>query len=104
MVIASDKPDSEAVLVEEENADPDEELAQIELSVNAVKGLAEPRTLKLMGPVSKHPVIVLIDCGPTHNGISSKLVRALQVEFLETKNYGVMIGNGQKLPGGGICR
>ena len=48
----------------------------VELSINSV-GLSNPGTMK---------VIVLIDCGATHNFISEKLVSMLQLPIKDTSH------------------
>lgn len=83
--------------------DAKEELSQIKISVNAIDGLAEPKTLKLMGFVAEQPVVVLIDCGATHDFISSNLVEAPHMEISNTTEYGALIENEKILPGHEIC-
>lgn len=49
-------------------------------------------------------IVVLIDCGETHNFISTSLVEAIQFLMQETMQYGVMIGSGKHIKGIGICK
>lgn len=74
----------------------------VELSLNSVVGLSEPRTLKLKGVVHGLDVVVLIDCGATHNFISTSLVEAIQIPIQETSQYRVVIGSGKRLKGQGV--
>lgn len=79
--------------VEEELGELDtERMNGVELSLNSVVRLTEPRTLKLKGEVHGLDVVALIDCGATHNFISTSLVEAIQLPIQETSHYGVMIG------------
>ena len=41
--------------------------AIIELSINSVVGLTNPGTMKVRGKIGDREVIILIDCGVTHN-------------------------------------
>lgn len=47
--------------------------------------------------------MVLIDCGATHNFISEKLVKELQLATRETPHYRVILGFGTAIKGKGIC-
>ena len=49
-------------------------------------------------------VIVLVNCGATHNFISWELVRRMGIPFTETIDYGVETGTGESVQGKGICR
>lgn len=49
-------------------------------------------------------MVVLIDCGATHNFISLELVRKLCITVTDTSQYGVMVGTGSLVRGVGICK
>ena len=51
----------------------------VELSVNFMMGLNDPRTMKVRGKLQEEEVIILIDYGATHNFISEMLVKKLQL-------------------------
>ena len=70
------------------------EVEAIELSLNSVVGLSEPRTIKLKGEIHGKDVVVLIDCGATHNFIYKLVVESLQIPRQGTSQYGVVIGLG----------
>lgn len=42
----------------------------VELSLDTVVGFSTPGTMKLQGMIQQRKVIVLVDCGMTHNFIS----------------------------------
>ncbi|KAA0054180.1 transposon Tf2-1 polyprotein isoform X1 [Cucumis melo var. makuwa] len=48
-------------------------------------------------------VVVLIDCGATHNFISNKLVTELKLSTKKTSHYGVILGSGTAIKGKGAC-
>ena len=54
-----------------------EEVEVVELSLNSVVGLLEPRTMILKGEIHRKEVVVFIDCGATHNFISKSVVESL---------------------------
>nr|GFC94999.1 putative mitochondrial protein [Tanacetum cinerariifolium] len=45
----------------------------VEVSLNSVMGFTLNHTMKLRGKIGEREVAVLIDCGATHNFISSKI-------------------------------
>lgn len=67
-------------------------------------GLSKPKTLKLRGVVEGEEVVVLIDCGATHNFILMDLVEKVKLPISETSNDGVILGNGNLMKGKGMCK
>ena len=55
----------------------EDDQAIIELSINSVVGLSNPSTRKVRGKTQEKEVVILVDCGATHNFISEKLVKDL---------------------------
>lgn len=47
----------------------------VELSLNSVVGLIAPSTMKVRGAVGSKEVVILVDCGATHNFLSLDLIR-----------------------------
>ena len=82
----------------------EEEVGAIELSLNSVVGLLEPRTMKLKGEIHGKEVVVFIDCGATHNFISKSMVESYQIPRQGTSQYGVVIGSGKQIRGMGVCK
>ena len=76
----------------------------IELSLNSVVGFMTPNMMKLKGTINGKEVIVLIDCGATHNFIRTNLVEEFQLPLVTTNSYGVVIGTGVIVKGKRICR
>ena len=76
----------------------------VEVSLNAVVGLTSPKTMKLMGSIRGHDVVVVVDSGATHNFITADLVDKLSLPLSETEAYGVQMGSGASVKGTGVCR
>ena len=57
----------------------------------------------MKGKIKGEDVVVLIDCGATHNFIAEKLVTALDIPTKGTANYRVILGSGTTVKGKGIC-
>lgn len=49
-------------------------------------------------------VVVMIDCGATHNFISAELVRRLGIQSKGTRSYGVLMGTGLTVKAAGVCK
>ena len=81
----------------------DTEQAVIELSINSVVGLSNPSTMNVKGSIKEKEVIILIDCGATHNFISTRVVEELQLATKNTSHYGVILGSGTAVKGKGVC-
>ncbi|KAA0062917.1 histone-lysine N-methyltransferase ASHR1 isoform X3 [Cucumis melo var. makuwa] len=80
-------------------------LPDVELQARKEKGLCfkcndkystdHKWTMKVRGKLQNEEVIVLIDCGATHNFIFEKLLKLLQLSTKETPHYGVILGSRQ---------
>ena len=75
----------------------------IGLSLNSVVGLTTPGMMKVKGTINGKEVIILIDCGATHNFIAVKLVEDLQLPLVTINSYRVVMGTGVAVKGKGIC-
>lgn len=75
-----------------------------ELSLNSVVGLTTPSTMKVRGTVGSKEVVILVDCGATHNFLSLDLIRQLEILTTTTTNYGVIMGTRLSVKGKEICK
>ena len=60
---------------------------KVEISLNSVVGIMNPKTLRASGNIGEQPVVVLIDPGATHNFLNQKLVEMLGIPVLATIGY-----------------
>ena len=60
--------------------------------------------MKIKGKIDQQEVISMIDCGATHNFISTKVVQKLGLPLEETLGYGILMGIGLAVKGADICR
>nr|GEZ50425.1 hypothetical protein [Tanacetum cinerariifolium] len=79
-------------------------LDMVEVSLNSVMGFTPNRTMKLRGKIRDREVAVLIDCGATHNFISSKIVEELGLAVSDSGTFNVTLGNGETTRSKGICK
>lgn len=76
----------------------------LEISLNSVVGLSGPKTMKMLGTLGGNEVVVMVDSGATHNFISLKTVKRLDIPISSTRGFGVSLGNGEAVRGEGECR
>ncbi|XP_038898276.1 uncharacterized protein LOC120085983 isoform X2 [Benincasa hispida] len=97
----NEKPDLEQ---EEKGEPPEEEEKEetVEIALRSIYGLSARGTMKLRGKMKGEEVLVLIDCGATHNFLHKRLVNELKIPM--NKKFSVVIGNGDMIKGGGICK
>ncbi|KAA0061363.1 peroxidase 64 [Cucumis melo var. makuwa] len=76
----------------------------VELSINSLVGLTNPGTMKVRGKLQGEEVVILIDCGATHNFILDKLVNEMKLHTKETSHYGVIQGSGAAIKGKGCMQ
>lgn len=60
--------------------------------------------MKLQELIEGKVIIVLIDSASTHNFISPTLIEVATLQLSETEGYSVMLGNGDRFRGTGICQ
>ena len=72
--------------------DPNPTPAQI--NIHFLSGHPAPKTLRLLGYINEHPVVILVDGGSTHNFIQAPLARLLGLSSRTTNPLSVMVGNG----------
>lgn len=58
----------------------------------------------MRGKLQNEEVVILIDCGDTHNFVSEKLVKQLQLPIKETPHYGVILSFGTAIQRKGIYK
>ena len=78
--------------------------AKVQISLNSLVGLSTPGTMKVKGTLKGEEVIVLVDCGASHNFISRELVHRLRIPITDTTRFGVETGIGDSIQGRGVCK
>ncbi|GKB34928.1 putative mitochondrial protein [Tanacetum coccineum] len=84
--------DDEGDIQEDEHDASHVHLDTVEVSLNLVIGFTSPRTMKIRGSIGGLDVVVLIDCGATHNFISHRVMEKLALMVSGTTSVGVMLG------------
>jgi len=68
-----------------------------EISLNAITGSPSPKTMRVVGLLRYHQVVILIDSGSTHNFIDMKLAATLGIRPVKQDGILVQIANGQEV-------
>lgn len=75
----------------------------LQLSMFSISCLTSKNSIKLWGTLRDKQMIILVDCGASHNFISSKFVKEHKSKMNETLLYTVEVGDGRKIPCEGVC-
>ncbi|XP_062176260.1 uncharacterized protein LOC133881329 [Alnus glutinosa] len=75
-----------------------------EISLNAITGAPSPRTMRIIGILKHHSIVILIDSGSTHNFVDTKLAASLGIRSSIQDEIQVKIANGDEVPSPGRCK
>ena len=67
-------------------------------------GLTSKTSIRLWGSIAENSVMVLVDCGASHNFISDAVVKQQQMSITPTKSYIVEVGDERKIRCEGVCK
>nr|XP_027188679.1 uncharacterized protein LOC113785810 [Cicer arietinum] len=87
----------------EEVEEPLQSFRSLHLSLCSMSGFTTTRSWKVEGLLEGVAVVILIDCGASHNFIATKLVERLHLTIMETSPYMVEVGDGHKVRCKGKC-
>nr|KYP31955.1 hypothetical protein KK1_047478 [Cajanus cajan] len=82
---------------EEEDLTMPESFKSLQLSLFSMTGFTTAKSWKVGGDLQTQSIIILIDCGASHNFISTELVERLQLSVEDTPSYVVEVGDGHKV-------
>ncbi|CAL0306354.1 unnamed protein product [Lupinus luteus] len=78
-------------------------LNSLQLSLCTMAGFTTKKSWKVAEEMEGKDVVILIDCGASHNFISSELVGRWQLKVQDTSAYTVEVGDGHKIQCKGKC-
>lgn len=67
----------------------------LEISLNAITGSPNPRTMRLVGQIKYQGVIILIDSGSSHNFLDESISSKIALDIHQVDNIAVKVANGQ---------
>lgn len=74
-----------------------------EISLHALAGSLPSHTMRLLGKIHKHSVVLLMDSGSSHNFLSISLTRKLNLPIKRKQDMRVMVAGGEYMECLGIC-
>jgi hypothetical protein len=77
---------------------------ELVISLNALISFFAPKTLKLIGYIKHHKVIILVDSVNTHNFIHRRTAQETHRYIHAVNNFQIMIANGGSMKCGGRCK
>jgi hypothetical protein len=85
------------------NKTPPSDPPEVELiiSLNSLIGFFTPQILKLIGYIKHWKVMILVDCGSTHNFIHHHIAQEIHYYIHAINNFQIMIANGGSMKCGG---
>ena len=104
LISEDDDPSSPHIL--QPNLQPEPETPQpdpAQISFNSLAGNVALETLRFMGTIGNHHVVLLVDGGSTQNFIQHQLVSQLSLTPRTTTPLRVMVGNSQQLECTSVC-
>jgi len=75
-----------------------------EISLNAITGTPNPKTMRLIGIIRYYKATILIDSDSTHNFVYTKLAATLGIHPLQHDSIKVQVANGQEIYSPGRCK
>ncbi|OIV89425.1 hypothetical protein TanjilG_21900 [Lupinus angustifolius] len=79
------------------------EVHDLRLSLCSMSGFTTTPSWKVEGMLKGRKVVVLIDCGASHNFIAHEVVQELRLSVQNTPSYMVEVGDGRKVKCRGKC-
>ena len=67
-----------------------------------MEGSTSPKTIRLLGPVNKKLLNILLDIGSTHNFIDPRVIQRTGLSVLPDQTFQVTVAGGNKLRSEGI--
>lgn len=89
--------------VEQADDLPDHQEDTPEISFHAIAGSTTPQTMQMKGSLGRHPLVILIDSGSTHNFLDPKVVKKARLSIQGSSAMEVMVATGERLPSKGMC-
>ena len=92
------------VEVVEVDGNADFQLDQADITLYALLSSPSPGTMRVLGQIKGHCVVILLDTGSSHNFLDVILVRTLQLAVDTTRILEVKVANGDLIRTNGECK
>ncbi|KAG8382218.1 hypothetical protein BUALT_Bualt05G0053800 [Buddleja alternifolia] len=94
----------EAIQITSEEEGMNGTITDSHVSMHALSGVHDYRTMRVTGNVNGKPVHILIDTDSTHNFIDIKPAKRLRCKIVETTPFHVSVADGNKIFGLAVCK
>lgn len=81
-----------------------EELGKLEISIHAIIGKQNDRTMQLTAIINNWLLLILVDFGSTHNFVSRTAATHLGLSTMPKIGMNVLVANGERIVSQGICQ
>jgi hypothetical protein len=101
--------EEDSIIVEEIVEKEEEDLGKFfmdqepEISLNAITGNPNPKTMRMIGIIKGQQVTILIDSGSTHNFVDEQVAKLIGLKSTSKNVIKVRIANGQQISSPGKC-
>ena len=92
------------VEVVEVDGNADFQLDQVDITLYALLGSPSPGTIRVLGQINGHWVVILLDTGSSHNFLDAILVKTLQLAVDTTRILEVKVANRDLIRTNGECK
>ncbi|KAG2690045.1 hypothetical protein I3760_09G168600 [Carya illinoinensis] len=92
----------EGIFLNEEELESDRDEEERVTSLYAIMGTTSPQTMRIIGVMKGHGIIVL-DSESSHNFLNTSFIEAMGLPFWHMCGMKVMVANGEKLDCNGRC-
>ena len=104
LFMIEEMPEVNQVEVVEVDGNADFQLDQADITLYALLGSPSPGTMRVLGQIKGHCVVILLDTGNSHNFLDVILVRTLQLAVDTTRILEVKVANGDLIRTNGECK
>ncbi|XP_016467122.2 uncharacterized protein LOC107789765 [Nicotiana tabacum] len=74
------------------------------VSIHAIDGICDSKTMKIMGRLKDKTVMVLLDSGSSHNFVNDALAIKIGLQLVPGKKFDVMVASGERLTSMRRCK
>lgn len=87
-----------------EQSEEGQTIEEAEVSLCALVGGEGLNTIKLLGLIQKHPIVILVDSGSTHSFLDPKWLDQLRKEPEKVQPLLVTVANGETVVSDSVCQ
>nr|KYP32786.1 hypothetical protein KK1_046428 [Cajanus cajan] len=107
-LLAEDEVFNEEGEIVSAKGDNDETLEEVKCTAMCLfhstkEAVSSPKVMKLKGQLNGLPILILVDSGASHNFVSRRVVKALNLPVQDTSSVSIRLGDGHRVLTKGTC-